>query len=87
MTWSFGDAAAFLDAHVNLEAVSARRVQQPTLDRVRRLTELMADPQHQYPVLHLTGTNGKTSTAAVLTSLLRAKGLSVGTYTSPHLER
>ncbi|MDQ1437423.1 MAG: dihydrofolate synthase / folylpolyglutamate synthase [Acidimicrobiaceae bacterium] len=87
MNWTFGEAAAYLDSHVNLEAVSARRVQAPTLDRIRRLTELMADPQHQYPVVHVTGTNGKTSTAAIATSLLQAKGLSVGTYTSPHLER
>ena len=38
-------------------------------------------------MIHLTGTNGKTSTARMLTALLVAKGLSVGTYTSPHLER
>lgn len=47
----------------------------------------MGDPQRAYPVLHLTGTNGKGSTARLATSLLRARGLSVGTYTSPHLER
>src|SRR5947209_20076958 len=47
----------------------------------------MGDPQHAYPVLHLTGTNGKGSTARILTALLVAKGLSTGTYTSPHLER
>jgi dihydrofolate synthase/folylpolyglutamate synthase len=47
----------------------------------------MADPQRTYPVIHLTGTNGKGSTARILTALLVAKGLSVGTYTSPHLER
>jgi dihydrofolate synthase/folylpolyglutamate synthase len=87
MDWTLADATAFLDDHLNLEAVSARRVQAPTLDRIRRLTELLGDPQHQYPVVHVTGTNGKTSTAAMITSLMRAKGLSVGTYTSPHLER
>ena len=47
----------------------------------------MGDPQHAYPVLHLTGTNGKGSTARILTALLVARGLSTGTYTSPHLER
>jgi dihydrofolate synthase/folylpolyglutamate synthase len=86
-TWALADALAYLDEHVNLEAVSARRVAAPTLDRIRRLTDVMAEPQRQYPVLHLTGTNGKTSTARILTGLLQAKGLSVGTYTSPHLER
>lgn len=85
--WTYEDATAFLDQHLNLETVSTRRVQKPTLDRIRRLTELMADPQEQYPVVHVTGTNGKTSTAAVATAIFRAKGLAVGTYTSPHLER
>jgi dihydrofolate synthase/folylpolyglutamate synthase len=87
MDWTYADTTAFLDDHVNLETVSTRRVEAPTLDRIRRLCELMADPQQQFPVIHITGTNGKTSTAAIITSILRAKGLSVGTYTSPHLER
>jgi dihydrofolate synthase / folylpolyglutamate synthase len=57
------------------------------LDRVRRLTELMGDPQHSYPVIHITGTNGKGSVARMVTALLVARGLRAGTYTSPHLER
>ena len=48
---------------------------------------LMGDPQSAYAVIHLTGTNGKGSTARMLTALLVEMGLSVGTYTSPHLER
>ncbi len=44
-------------------------------------------PPAGYPVVHLTGTNGKGSTARLLTALLGARGLKVGTYTSPHLER
>ena len=87
MNWSLTDALAYLDGHLNLETVSARRALAPLLDRIRLLTEFMNDPQTQYPIIHITGTNGKTSTAAIATSLLRAKGLSVGTYTSPHLER
>src|SRR4051812_29702342 len=47
----------------------------------------MGEPHRAYPVLHLTGTNGKGSTARILTRLLVARGLSVGTYTSPQLER
>ena len=47
----------------------------------------MGDPQHAYPVIHVTGTNGKGSTAQMITRLLMAQGLTVGTYTSPHLER
>src|SRR6266550_6238454 len=87
MSFTYEHALAFLDGHINLEAVSARRVDAPTLDRIGRLTELMADPQRQYPIIHVTGTNGKTSTTAIVASILRAKGLSVGTYISPHLER
>ncbi|QNE21596.1 bifunctional folylpolyglutamate synthase/dihydrofolate synthase [Kribbella qitaiheensis] len=58
----------------------------PTLDRVRRLVELLGDPQKTYPVVHLTGTNGKTSTARMVDSLLREAGLRTGRFTSPHLE-
>jgi dihydrofolate synthase/folylpolyglutamate synthase len=49
--------------------------------------DLMGDPQHAYPVIHITGTNGKGSVARMVTALLVARGLRVGTYTSPHLER
>jgi dihydrofolate synthase/folylpolyglutamate synthase len=82
------EALEWLDGHVNLEAIETGRADAtPTLERMRQLTELMGDPQRAYPVLHLTGTNGKGSTARLLTSLLGARGLRVGTYTSPHLER
>ncbi len=54
---------------------------------MRQLAYLMGDPQASLPVLHITGTNGKTSTARALSQLLISKGLNVGTYTSPHLER
>ena len=51
------------------------------------LVELLGSPQLQYPAIHITGTNGKTSAARIATSLLVASGLSVGTDTSPYLER
>jgi dihydrofolate synthase/folylpolyglutamate synthase len=54
---------------------------------MRALCELLGDPQGAFPVVHLTGTNGKGSTARMASALLQAHGLSVGTYTSPHLER
>jgi dihydrofolate synthase/folylpolyglutamate synthase len=57
----------------------------PSLGRIRALTELLGDPQHAYPVIHLTGTNGKGSTAAMIESLLRALGLRTGRFTSPHV--
>jgi dihydrofolate synthase/folylpolyglutamate synthase len=58
----------------------------PTLDRIEAFTELLADPQRAYPVIHLTGTNGKTSTARMVETLLRGLGLRTGRFTSPHLE-
>src|SRR5205814_5905719 len=80
-------ALAYLDEHINLETDPSARAAAKRLDRVGRLVELMGEPQRAYPVVHLTGTNGKGSTARIMTSLFIAKGLSVGTYTSPHLER
>ncbi|KAA9166181.1 dihydrofolate synthase [Amycolatopsis acidicola] len=53
------------------------------------MADLMArlgNPQHAVPVVHVTGTNGKTTTARIIDDLLRAAGLRVGRYTSPHLE-
>jgi len=57
----------------------------PSLDRIRELTALLGDPQRSYPVIHVTGTNGKTSTARMVQTLLRARGLRTGLFTSPHL--
>ncbi|HET9872937.1 MAG TPA: folylpolyglutamate synthase/dihydrofolate synthase family protein [Propionibacteriaceae bacterium] len=57
----------------------------PSLGRISALTELLGDPQQAYPVIHLTGTNGKGSTAAMIESLLRASGLRTGRFTSPHV--
>ncbi|MDT0117954.1 folylpolyglutamate synthase/dihydrofolate synthase family protein [Microbacterium sp. PRF11] len=60
---------------------------QPRVERTRRVLELLADPQRTYRVIHVTGTNGKTSTSRMIESLLRALGLRTGLFTSPHLER
>ncbi|MEH1031813.1 bifunctional folylpolyglutamate synthase/dihydrofolate synthase [Micromonospora profundi] len=56
------------------------------LDRIESLLDLLGSPQRAYPAIHLTGTNGKTSTARMIDALLRAFGLHTGRYTSPHLE-
>jgi dihydrofolate synthase/folylpolyglutamate synthase len=58
----------------------------PDLERITALLDLLGNPQRSYPSVHLTGTNGKTSTARMIDALLRAFGLRVGRYTSPHLE-
>lgn len=60
---------------------------EPSLDRIRAFTELLGDPQTAYPVIHLTGTNGKTSTSRMIDTLLRALDLRTGRFTSPHVER
>ncbi|MFC4614036.1 bifunctional folylpolyglutamate synthase/dihydrofolate synthase [Cellulomonas algicola] len=59
----------------------------PTLDRVRAVCELLGDPQRAYRTIHLTGTNGKTSTSRMVERLLREHGLRTGRFTSPHLTR
>jgi dihydrofolate synthase/folylpolyglutamate synthase len=60
---------------------------EPSLDRIRAFTELLGDPQRSYPVIHLTGTNGKTSTSRMIDTLLRSLDLRTGRFTSPHVER
>src|SRR3954453_18254227 len=60
---------------------------EPSLDRIRAFTELLGDPQAGYPVIHLTGTNGKTSTSRIIDTLLRGPDLRTGRFTSPHVQR
>jgi folylpolyglutamate synthase/dihydropteroate synthase len=70
------------------QEILARRPEhaiEPTLSRMAELALLLGDPQRAYPVIHVTGTNGKTSTARMAETLLRARGLRTGLFTSPHL--
>ena len=69
-------------------AILSRRPEssiEPALDRIASLVSLLGDPQRAYPVIHITGTNGKTSMARMIDALLRARGLRTGRFTSPHL--
>ncbi len=75
---NFRDAVAALDARIIERMV-------PDLDRMRAVSDLLNHPERSYPAIHITGTNGKTTAARVATEILRAAGLSVGTFTSPHL--
>ncbi|KQO37198.1 MULTISPECIES: folylpolyglutamate synthase/dihydrofolate synthase family protein [unclassified Aeromicrobium] len=59
---------------------------EPSLERITALCRLLGDPQDAYPVVHLTGTNGKSSTARMIDALLRALDLRTGRFTSPHLQ-
>jgi folylpolyglutamate synthase/dihydrofolate synthase len=72
---------------VELEIGSRRAEHQisPTLERIAALTSVLGDPQHAFQVIHVTGTNGKTSTTRMIETLLRERGLRTGRFTSPHL--
>jgi dihydrofolate synthase/folylpolyglutamate synthase len=59
---------------------------EPSLERIHDLVDLLGNPQHAIPVIHIGGTNGKTSTARLADELLRELGLRTGRFTSPHLE-
>lgn len=58
---------------------------EPTLDRIAALMDVLGSPQHSYPVVHVAGTNGKSSTTRMIETLLRERNLRVGRFTSPHL--
>ena len=73
-----------LDRGPNRGGVGGRLL---AVERQRPLMELLGSPQLEYPAIHLTGTNGKTSVARMITALLDTTGLGVGSYTSPHLQR
>lgn len=57
----------------------------PRLEPTRRAAQLLGDPQRNYGIIHITGTNGKTSTARIIERILREHGLRTGRLTSPHL--
>ncbi|MFA5891247.1 MAG: folylpolyglutamate synthase/dihydrofolate synthase family protein [Actinomycetota bacterium] len=81
---NFDEALAALNRRTNYERTG--RLVDPSLERMRALMDLMADPQRSFPAIHITGTNGKTTVARAATEVLRAAGLHVATYTSPHVE-
>ncbi len=76
----YDDAIAFLDARAGLGV-------RPGLDRIRPLLAAMGDPQTAYPVVHVAGTNGKSTTTRLAAAILEAHGLAAGTFTSPPLSR
>jgi len=70
-----------------LSSAPGARVQKFGLENITTLSGALGDPHRAVPCVHIAGTNGKGSTAAMLESILRAAGLRTGLYTSPHLER
>ena len=86
------EVLARLDRTINYEAfagsgIAAGRIGGLSLDSMREFCALLGDPQEAVPVIHITGTNGKGSVAAMVSELIAATGLNAGTYTSPHLDR
>lgn len=80
-----GAPATVADVYADLLARAPENRMEPRMEPMRRVLALLGDPQHAAPVIHLTGTNGKTSTARMIEAVLRAYGLRTGRYTSPHL--
>lgn len=81
-------ALDWLDSHIDLERLlGSPEASAPTLDRMWTLMGVLGDPQDSVPAIHITGTNGKGSTARLGVALLGACGLAAGSYTSPHIDR
>ncbi len=76
----------FDDAVRDLNGRQPESQPEPSLDRIRAVADLLDNPQLTYPTVHVTGTNGKTTTTRMITALACAHGLSTGTFISPHIE-
>ncbi len=77
---NYRQAVDFLDRHIELGW-------KPGLERIGRLMEMMGSPELSYPIVHVAGTNGKTTVTYACASIVDALGLKSGRYTSPHLQR
>jgi dihydrofolate synthase/folylpolyglutamate synthase len=76
----------FADAVAELDSRQPEHMPKPDLERIGALAVLLDDPQLRYPTIHVTGTNGKTTTARLIARIACAQGLTAGLFTSPHLE-
>jgi dihydrofolate synthase / folylpolyglutamate synthase len=82
---TYDDALAWLESHVDYERLAPGHRERPSLQPIADTLALFADPHRDYPVVHVTGTNGKGTTTTLISALLSATGLRVGTFTSPDL--
>ena len=79
--------AEFLAVEAALDKRWPETVMEPSIEKISALVDALGEPHRGYPIVHLTGTNGKTSTARMVDALLTEIGLRTGRYTSPHLQR
>jgi len=88
MLGSFQEFEDLLARSTNYERMPGFKHDKETLslDRMLEVVEAIGRPDQAYPTIHIAGTKGKGSTTLILEALLRAEGLAVGTYTSPHVE-
>ena len=82
---SYVEALSWLESHVDYERVAPNRQPEPTLQPIVDTLAQLAHPEGDYPSIHVTGTNGKGTTTTLVSALLVASGLRVGTFTSPDL--
>ena len=75
----------FAESEARLDERQPEHMPEPSLDRIRAITELLDDPQLTFPTIHVTGTNGKTTIARAAAAISCAHGITTGLFTSPHL--
>ena len=78
-------ALRYLYSFIDYEKLPGAAPKRMSLEKIETLVNLLGHPERQYPVVHITGTKGKGSTAAIISSILNQSGYRVGLYTSPHL--
>ena len=82
---SYLEALTWLESHADFERVAPNHQEIPTLQPIFDTLALLANPQQDYPSVHVTGTNGKGSTSTQVSAMLSSTGLRVGMFTSPDL--
>jgi dihydrofolate synthase / folylpolyglutamate synthase len=88
MKMTYNEAVQYLlSLGLELAAPRQARVQKFDLENIRTLARQLGEPQRKFASVHIAGTNGKGSTAAMVERILRESGLKTGLYISPHLER
>ena len=81
---NFEESVKFLSGHIN-RSFTKEKIDDTALDNMRLLAQAIGNPQMDFPCIHITGTNGKGSTSALISRLLGSMGLNIGTYCSPHV--